>query len=142
MSSVEVAERTQTQVAIAETQEIIGRKLVMLKEKKAIKKLHKERVEDYLTGSSEYVELDRQIEELKKARKSIKDKMMLAPVGRALVADGKEVDAEVKDLKKSLNNLTLNLRDATGTEEVLAADGSVFKIEAKVSLKSGQLKLF
>lgn len=129
-------------VAVEETRQVIGGHITLLKLAKDKKKLHKEKVTEYLSADEEYRELAARKEELDAELKAAVASIMAREKGVALTTELAGINEDLKENKKSLHNLISAYSAATGKDEINVPEHGTLTIDKKFSLKAGQLKLF
>ena len=118
------------------------RKIGVIKELKDKKKMFSEQKKSILDNDKNLQKAIDNAEELVKAIKTAKDLVTAKKNFSDIVQKNKDTHSEIKELIETLTGHLLNYSKMAEADFIEDESGKVLKIQHKISLKDGQLKLF
>lgn len=137
----EVAEVRQVE-SVHAIRDIALRQIEQIGELKEKKKLLTEQMKSIIDNDQDLAHVESEAEELLEAIKAAKAKVKNRPEYVSIEVKAKEVAEEIKEVGESLGNHLISYSTLTGSNYIENHEGKQMKIKHKVSVHSGQQRLF
>lgn len=97
-------------------------------------KKHKDMIQDTLDGDQVYVEHLEKVNDAKKVLQETKNQLMAISSIISAKEEMKEMNAEIRDLKKALSENLMKYYEMTGTNNITMDDGETYVIQTSAKL--------